>query len=123
MDGKPKLNVVFETTSKCNLNCQYCYNVHKMPGGPKGIVGGFSQAKKTLSRLFGKADVSSVTMSGGEPFLSERFLELALYCRMKSKQVVVITNGTVGTREDYRALIDIGVKTFELPLHSPTPEN
>lgn len=119
MTRKPKIgSVVLETTSKCNLNCQYCYNIHKIPGGPRGIVGSFRKAKKTLSKLFSIADVERITMSGGEPFLLERFLELVLYCRMKGKRVLVISNGTSGKKEQYQSLIDIGVKTFEIPLHS-----
>lgn len=122
MVPKPKIgSVVFETTSKCNLNCQYCYNIHKMPGGPRGIVGSYERAKKTLSRMFAVADVPRVTMSGGEPFMLDRFLELVLFCRMKDKQVLIISNGTAGKEEDYKSLIDIGVTTFEFPLHSTDP--
>jgi len=122
MGNRPKIgSVVFETTSRCNLNCQYCYNIHKMPGGPKGLRGSYGRAKKTLSRLFSVANVDRITMSGGEPFLMDRFLELVLFCRMKGKRVLIISNGTAGTRDEYKNLIDIGVTTFELPLHSPEP--
>ncbi len=119
---KKKLNsVVFEVTSKCNLGCQYCYNIHKIPGGPGGPPNTYKGALKTLKRLFRVADVDRITMTGGEPFLAERFPEIVLFCRMKGKRVIVISNGTSATRKDYECMIDLGVSTFEFPLHSVDP--
>ena len=110
--------VIFEVTSKCNLGCLYCYNIHKAPLDISPARGGYDKARKVLKRLFKVAEVERVTMTGGEPFLEERFLELALFCRMKGKRVAVISNGTRGTAEDYRRLIEMGVVLFEQPLHS-----
>ncbi|MFN8256174.1 MAG: radical SAM protein [Bacteroidales bacterium] len=116
-------NITFETTSVCNLNCRYCYNIWKRPG-----VSGFNhfnsyrQALKTLKKLFSLADVEHVTFTGGEPFLSERFNELVLYVRLKKKSVAIITNGNVATQNDFRQMLDLGVGLFEIPLHSVAPE-
>jgi radical SAM protein with 4Fe4S-binding SPASM domain len=114
----PLRSVVVELTSACNLDCLYCYNVHKMQGGPLPVAGGYKASLKVLKKLFDVADISSVTMSGGEPLLSERFLEVVLYCRMKHMAVSVITNGTKGSADDYRHLVSMGVSLFELPIHS-----
>ena len=114
--------VVFETTSECNQDCLYCYNIWKRPGDSERRSTGFRQTLGTLKSLFRQAEVSHVTFSGGEPFLSERFLELVLACRMRGKSVTIITNGTCASAEDYRSLKDIGVGVFELPLLSAHPE-
>lgn len=111
-------NVAFETTSRCNLDCRYCYNIHKCPGGPEPKKIEFGMAIRTLKRLFKMADTRQITMTGGEPFMSDRFLELVLFCRMRGKRVAIITNGTKGSPEEYRQLVEMGVRTFELPLHS-----
>ncbi len=110
--------IIFEVTSKCNLACKYCYNIHKAPLCISPATGGYDKAKKVLRRLFREADVERVTMTGGEPFLQERFLELVLYCRMKGKRVVIISNGTTGDERNYKALTEMGVRLFELPVHS-----
>jgi len=122
MSARPHLRgVVFEVTSRCNQACLYCYNVHKAAGGPPPAAGGYAKARRALERLFAVAEVDRVTMSGGEPFLAERFLEIALLCRMKGKRVVVISNGATASEDAYRMLVEIGVVTFEFPIHSDRP--
>ncbi len=114
--------VVFEVTPSCNLNCRYCYNVHKIPGAANPSKYSYSQAVQTLKKLFRTVEVKHITMSGGEPLMAQRFNELVLFCRMKGKAVTVISNGTVAVREHYQQLIDLGVNAIELPLHSSHPE-
>jgi radical SAM protein with 4Fe4S-binding SPASM domain len=110
--------VVFEITSKCNLDCRYCYNIWKRPGVNHEPYNSYRQAKKTLKKLFSVAEVGQVAMSGGEPFLSERFAEIVLFCRMKKKSVAIITNGNAAGAGDYKQMFDLGVTLFELPMHS-----
>lgn len=110
--------IVFEITSHCNLNCRYCYNIWKRPESKTANYNSYQKAKKTMQRLFKIAEVDHVTMSGGEPFLCERFSELVLYCRMKHKSVTIISNGNTATKKDYKQLIDLGVSLFEFPIHS-----
>jgi len=114
--------IVFEATPQCNLDCRYCYNVWKRPGASIPEPAGFRASLRTLKALFRQARVSQVTFSGGEPFLSERFLELVLACRMRHKTVTVITNGCCASEDDYRSLRDIGVGLIEIPLLSCLPE-
>ena len=135
--------IIFEITTDCNLNCRYCYNVWKMPltytssplmeegdtqysAHPKRILqdkkfNSYNQVMKTLKKLFGIADVHHVTMTGGEPFLAERFSEIVLFCRMKNKEITIISNGNAGTKEDYKQMLEMGVSLFEFPLHSNIP--
>jgi radical SAM protein with 4Fe4S-binding SPASM domain len=129
-NGKPHLtNVLFEVTPACNLACRYCYLPWKAPECAALAAGfapppapSYTQASRTLKRLFALAKVGRVTFTGGEPFLTERLGELVLQCRLKSAAVTVISNGTVATRSDYRLMLDLGVSLFELPLHSARPE-
>ncbi len=115
--------VVFEATQRCNLNCSYCYNHWK--GNFKDQLRSnenYKQLKNTLRRLFKSALINHITFSGGEPLLVERLKELSLFCRFKGASVSVITNGNAGTDEDILQLLSIGVKLFELPFHSFSPE-
>jgi radical SAM protein with 4Fe4S-binding SPASM domain len=111
-------HVVYEATRQCNLVCEYCYNYWNSEIDIPMEEISFGQSVKTLRKLFAMADVDRIIFSGGEPFLAERFLELVLLCRMKGASISIISNGTVGTREDYQQLLDMGVSLFEFPLHS-----
>ncbi|HBS85080.1 MAG: hypothetical protein A2W91_01205 [Bacteroidetes bacterium GWF2_38_335] len=115
--------IIFETTSVCNLNCKYCYNIWKRPGEVDEPKNSYRKARRALKRLFRLADVEQVTFTGGEPLISERFQELVLFTRLRKKYVSIITNGNGGKKEDYHMLIRLGCELFELPIHSNIPEN
>lgn len=110
--------VVLEVTPACNLSCRFCYNPWQRPGGGQAPDAGYRPARKVLRRLFRIAQVEQIAFSGGEPLLAERFLELVLFCRLKRKGVSLISNGSVGTKEDYRRLLELGVAPFQFPCHS-----
>lgn len=116
---KPKLsNVIFEITSKCNLKCRYCYNFWKRPGESCEEKESYSQTIKTLKKFFKMVDVRNITFTGGEPFLSERFLEVVLFAKMQKKSVTLITNGTIATENEYKILSEMAETTFELTINS-----
>jgi len=110
--------ITFELTSVCNLKCKYCYNIWKTPNNTDfQQFNSYKQAKKKLKRIFKVADVKHITFTGGEPFLSARFPELVLYARMKKKSVTIITNGNSANKSDYKQMLDLKVRLFELPVH------
>ncbi len=113
--------IIFETTSLCNLDCLYCYNIWKRPGETIIHSNSYKSALRTLKKIFSSAKVNSITFTGGEPLLAERFSELVLFCRLKKANVSIITNGCAGTYEQYKELASLGIKLFTLPLHSYLP--
>ncbi|MCX6152832.1 MAG: radical SAM protein [Candidatus Kapabacteria bacterium] len=78
----------------------------------------YSSALRTLKKIFSSANVESITFTGGEPLLAERFSELILFCRMKKASVSIITNGISDKPNQYKELVSLGVSIFTLPLHS-----
>jgi radical SAM protein with 4Fe4S-binding SPASM domain len=114
-------HIAFETTDACNLSCVYCYNIWKRDGVVRTSFNSYRKAIATLQRLFAQADVGSVALTGGEPFLAERMKEVALFCRMEGKRVSLITNGTQASKGDYRSLLRMGVQLFEIPVHAAQP--
>lgn len=118
---RPTLDaVVFEVTPRCNLACRYCYAPWNAspPQLAAPVAPSFARAERALRRLFAVAEVRSLSFTGGEPLLAERLPELVLYCRLQGAAVNIISNGTLGTRDDYAALVALGVSMFELPLLS-----
>ncbi|MEN8906046.1 MAG: radical SAM protein [Clostridiales bacterium] len=110
--------IVYEITPSCNYNCKYCYNIWKAKDYKSPPVSSYSMVKKTLNHLFKKANLDTIAFSGGEPSLFRRLPEIILFCKMKKKQVVLITNGSASERHDYKMLIESGVNLFEIPIHS-----
>ncbi len=116
--------LVYETTQKCNLDCVFCYNIHKIPDKKAEVINeSFGKSKKILKTAIKNFGVRHITMSGGEPFCSERFIELVLWCRMQKCSVTIITNGTAANPDMYKQAFNLGVNLFELPIHSHIPAN
>jgi len=117
------LHVVLEATKRCNLACKYCYNPwHACGDESEGGNGSYRLNLRALKELFSVCDTEHITLTGGEPFLSERFTELVLCCRMKGKSVNILSNGTVTSAETYRELIQLGVGFFQFPILSASSE-
>ncbi len=117
---KVELNsVVFEVTPRCNLACRHCYNPYKRPGETAPRVYGYRDNVRTLKRLLAQAQLSQITLSGGEPLLAERFLEIVLMLRLKGLPVTLISNGTRGEHSEWDQLVELGVGLFELPVLGP----
>ncbi|MCQ2974252.1 MAG: radical SAM protein [Bacteroidales bacterium] len=109
--------VSYEVTMTCNLKCRFCYNHYKNTGEiPKKPT--YRQIDKTLRQIFKVFDISQITFTGGEPFTAERFGELVLTARLKGANVGIISNGNFAKAEDYIQIVKLGVKSFELPIHS-----
>lgn len=114
--------IAFEITDSCNLDCVFCYNIWKTNKVKRVPFNSYQKAINTLEKLFNVADIQQITFTGGEPFLSERFNEVVLYCIMAGKQVSIISNGTQVNLKKYKELIKLGVKLFEFPIHSLQPQ-
>lgn len=114
-------NISFEVTNQCNLDCLYCYNHWKKDEVFKEL-NSYIKAIKTLKQLFKIADIERISFTGGEPFLSERFLEIILFCRLQNKKVSIISNGNTGKLVDYKQCIEMGVSLFQFPFLSQNPE-
>lgn len=109
--------VVLEVTPACNLDCVYCYNVWKKPGRdyPRGQLG-LADLIRLIDRLQAELPLQSVAISGGEPFTRPDLPAIVAHLWARGIQTVVITNGTLLTRE--RIERTPGVNNYELPLLS-----
>ena len=118
-DSRLELPVVmYEVTHRCNYACRYCYNDWKRWPASGEAAGDDAYARNlcTLKQLFRAAKVRQIGMTGGEPFLAERFAELVLFCRMQGAAVSIISNGS--DHRPYRLMRELGVTQLTLPLHA-----
>lgn len=101
-------------TEQCNLACFYCHN----EGQPKGaafLPDELFDAAVTMSR---QAEVEKVILSGGEPLLHPRAVELVDAVSSSAERVSLITNGLLLTRPLARDLASSGLNKVRLGVDS-----
>ncbi|WP_320052087.1 radical SAM/SPASM domain-containing protein [uncultured Acetobacteroides sp.] len=116
---KLSLNTItFESYSACNLRCVYCYNTWKRPEGDAPFRYSHRQAVKTLKEIYRQADITQLSITGGEPLLNEYVAELILTAKLKGSKVSIISNGNGVKDGDYTLYRDLDVDLFLMPLHA-----
>jgi His-Xaa-Ser system radical SAM maturase HxsC len=86
--------VKFELTSKCNLDCSFCFQVNQ--GNMKG-----RGKELTKSQVFSvidnaaKSGMKAIRFTGGEPFLRKDLRAIAEYAKSMGLYVILNTNGTL----------------------------
>lgn len=110
-------HAIIELTTECNIGCMHCYNWWKQDGEPPLNQNSYKKAFQLVDRLIKTTSVKHLTFTGGEPTISERFLELVLHAKLNHKKVTVITNGN-GPTEIYRQLCKLQTNLIEFSIHS-----
>jgi Fe-coproporphyrin III synthase len=109
--GKPI--VVWNCTSRCNLNCVHCYS----DADSRSRNGSMSTSEgKTFIRQLAEFSVPVLLFSGGEPLLREDFFELARFAVKKGIGVVVSTNGTLITSDVASQIKQVGFREVGISL-------
>lgn len=112
---------IVELTPTCNLRCMHCYNWWRHDGENMGGTVSYKKAFRLLDHLIKKTTVENVTFTGGEPTISDRFVELVLHAKLKGKRVTIITNGN-GPLAVYKQLTKMQVDMMEFSIHASLPE-
>lgn len=119
-------NVTIETTTVCNLNCDYCPN--SSIGRPPKFM-----AEDTFYRIVDSIAAYQPNYAGmisphfyGEPLLDSRLETFVRYIHLCLPQatIQIYTNGELFTIDRFLSLTDAGVTKFIISQHSPTtPEH
>ena len=83
------LSIEFELTYRCNLHCGHCYVVDR---GEEELS--FSEIAGILDQL-AAANCLFLTLTGGEVFIREDFLDIARYTRSQGFALKIFTNGNL----------------------------
>lgn len=107
-------------TYRCNLACKFCYagcNCQKRDeaGGEMNTI----QVKKVLRIIKEKADVPSVSFTGGEPTLRPDLPAFVKYARKIGLKVNLITNGTLIDAKLARDLAKAGLNSVQVSFEGP----
>ncbi len=86
------VNVTWEITGQCNLECNHCLSKDFSPNEADGL--NLSQCCCFIDEL-DRLKVFQINFGGGEPFLRRDFPEILAYAHSKGIVTCVSTNGTV----------------------------
>ncbi|MBW3018476.1 radical SAM protein [Candidatus Woesearchaeota archaeon] len=78
------MKLTIDITSRCNQNCEFCYNTGKNGDMDLDMFKGFVTE-----------DITMVEIGGGEPMLHTKLPEFIRYCADNDKKVNVVTNGSL----------------------------
>jgi 12,18-didecarboxysiroheme deacetylase len=110
-DKKPV--VVWNVGQRCNLKCIHCYS-HSQNREYSGEL--TTKEGRVLIEDLARMGSPVILFSGGEPFLREDLLDLALVATDQGMRAVISTNGTLITREKAKALKRIGLSYVGVSL-------
>lgn len=110
--------VIWDITSRCNLNCTHCYNAEKYDDETYNLS--FEEAVQTVDEI-ADTGFKQIQFVGGEPLMFEKFVELSEYVLSKGVRVSLTTNGWF--LDEYgRGLVDVGVASIFVSLDGTTEE-
>ena len=108
--GHLPAGVVFESTMRCNLHCEFCY-----VGSLLNVEGEWREElpQDVLERAFPDQDGLQISLTGGEIFVRKDIIETLELFRKKGYVCgYLTTNGTAITDERADALADLAKRGF-----------
>ena len=99
------LSLDIELTKLCNFRCIYCY----------AAPGERQDHELTVEEICGVIDealtlgLKTLTLTGGEPLLDEKYFTVAHYARDRNLSVLLFTNGSLITRDVADRLMELKV--------------
>ena len=85
------VNVTWEITAKCNLQCRHCLSAGMVEAEADELD--FEQSRAFIDEL-DRMEVFQINFGGGEPFLRNDFPDILDYAHSKGITTCVSTNGT-----------------------------
>lgn len=98
--ANPPLRVVFvELTKKCNLQCEHCYVPDCNEANTSAMT--FDDNRDLISQI-DELGVMELQLTGGEPFILPRILDILKEAQSRLIPCSVFTNGTLMTEKIFR---------------------
>ena len=111
------LNIHYELTSKCNLNCIHCYVVKS----EKKKELEYEEVKDLLDQL-AEAGALYLDLTGGEVLTRKDFFKIARYARKRHFVLKILTGGTLITESVADRIAELYPLTIEISLYGATPK-
>jgi radical SAM protein with 4Fe4S-binding SPASM domain len=117
-DGNSRKALV-QIDERCNLHCAHCF----VSATKAGATMPYEDIVDTLIPRLADCRVERVTLTGGEPTIHPRFLDVVRAFRQAHMQVGVCSNATTLTEEDIAELQRIGGVHVNVSLDGFRPES
>lgn len=89
--------IVFETTTRCNLHCPICFSRKNAAELPPDRI------KSVIDECV-ESGIKIVRFTGGEPLLYNHITEALAYAKNNGRRVILNTNATLITKQDQQLL-------------------
>ena len=116
---KAPVNVTWEITEVCNLDCRHCLSADLRARGSGELD--YGQCLAVIDEL-AEMEVFQVNFGGGEPFLRPDFLDILRYAQTKGITTCVSTNGTLLTDALVEELLAMEGLYLQVSLDGAYPE-
>lgn len=110
-------HVVWEVTTRCNLNCIHCY---ASSVASTQMELSTAEGKRLLDQIAILDEFRMIVITGGEPLLRNDIFELIEYAGKLGFHIIFSTNGTLLTPEIAKDLAKLGVVNFSISLDGHT---
>lgn len=109
-------NIIFEPTTKCNLNCQMCYQREERKMGKQDLS--FEEIQKIISNL---GNVKRVSLIGAEIFTRGDIFQIIEEFLKRGIGVFLTTNGTLINENNISELMRLkkGIRGIGFSLDGP----
>jgi mycofactocin biosynthetic radical S-adenosylmethionine protein MftC len=111
------VNVTWEITAKCNLQCRHCLSANM--GKTYAVELDFEQCRAFIDEL-DRMEVFQINFGGGEPFLRKDFCNILDYAHSKGIITCVSTNGTTLDENLARRLAGMKLLRIQVSLDGAT---
>jgi radical SAM protein with 4Fe4S-binding SPASM domain len=112
-------HVVWEITTRCNLNCIHCY-ASSVDSTKNELT--TAEGKRLLEQIAAVRKIRMIVITGGEPLLRKDIFELIEYAGKLGFYIIFSTNGTLLTPEMAKDLAKLGVANFSISLDGFTEQ-
>ncbi|MTD43899.1 GTP 3',8-cyclase MoaA [Conexibacter sp. W3-3-2] len=111
-------DVRVSVTDRCNFRCQYCMPAEGLPWLERSDVLSFEELTRIV-RLLAEMGVGGVRLTGGEPLVRRDLPRLAaMVAALPGVEDLAITTNGFLLERDARALVDAGVRRFNVSIDS-----
>ncbi len=118
VDGRSRKALV-QIDERCNLRCAHCF----VSATKQGQTMSYDDIVSTVAPRLAQAGVDRVTLTGGEPTIHPRFLDVVRGLRDAGMGVGICTNATTLDEEQVETLAGIGGVHCNVSLDGFRPES
>lgn len=108
----PYKKIMLQLTEKCNLCCKHCFVSSTSSGNEME----YDKIENILLPHLIQANVKKVTLTGGEPFVFSRLLDVIRLLNNNNIQISICTNASLITEKFLDEILDINKIHFNVSL-------